>query len=143
MPGLPSFNAETYELSLLYARAIDRLDPTIFERIFTKDAVFVFGEQSFKGLEEIQGLTGVTRKMFRQTLHYMVNHLAEIDGDSGTTETYCMAQHISHDEALPMHLTWYLRYLDEVVRQGGKWRIKRRELIVDLNTRHAGRLGFL
>ena len=71
----------------------------------------------------------------------MVNHLAELDGDHGTTETYCLAQHISHDETLPMHLSWYIRYVDEVVRTGGQWRISRRELIVEFNTRTAGRLG--
>ena len=142
MPGLPSFNGETYELSLLYARAIDRLDPSIFDRIFTEDAVLIFGEQAFKGREEIKRTTGIAREMFQKTLHYMVNHLAEIDGDRGTTETYCLAQQITHDAA-PINVIWYLRYLDEVVRSGGKWRIKRRELIVEFNTRHAATFGIL
>jgi hypothetical protein len=139
--GLPSFNPETYELSLLYARAVDRGDPSIFDRIFTEDAQLIYGDDVYRGIAEVKRTTEVARQMFRQTLHYMVNHLAELDGDSGTTETYCMAQHISHDEMLPMHLTWYLRYLDEVVRVDGQWRIRRRELIVEFNTRTAGRLG--
>lgn len=137
----PTFNPETYELSLLYARAIDRKDPTLFDRIFTEDAVFVWGEMVMTGREQVKSATVKAGELFRQTLHYMINHLAELDGDSGTTETYCMAQHISHDEALPMHLTWYIRYVDEVVRNGGEWRIRKRELVVEFNTRHAARLG--
>ena len=139
--ALPSFNPETYELSLLYARAVDRGDPSIFDRIFTEDAQLIYGEDVYSGREEVKRTTEVARQMFRQTMHYMVNHLAELDGDHGTTETYCMAQHISHDEMLPMHLTWYLRYLDEVVRVDGQWRIKTRRLSVEFNTRTAGRLG--
>jgi hypothetical protein len=42
---------------------------------------------------------------------------------------------------LPMHLTWYLRYVDDVVRVDGRWRIKKRVLFVEFNTRTAGRLG--
>ena len=139
--GLPSFNPETYELSLLYARAVDQGDPSIFDRIFTEDAVLIYEQDVYSGREEIKRTTEVARTLFRQTLHYMINHLAEIDGDSGTTETYCMAQHISHDEMLPMHLTWYLRYLDEVRRENGQWRISKRQLSVEFNTRTAGRLG--
>lgn len=139
--GLPSFNPETYELSLLYARAVDRGDPSIFDRIFTEDAQLIYGDDVYSGREEVKRTTGVARQMFRQTMHYMVNHLAELDGDQGTTETYCMAQHISHDEMLPMHLTWYLRYVDEVVRADGQWRIRKRTLHVEFNTRTAGRLG--
>ena len=139
--SLPSFNPETYELSLLYARAVDRGDPSIFDRIFTEDAQLIYGDDVYSGREEVKRTTAVARQLFRQTLHYMVNHLAELDGDRGTTETYCMAQHISHDEMLPMHLTWYLRYVDDVVRIDGQWRIRKRVLHVEFNTRTAGRLG--
>jgi hypothetical protein len=59
--GLPSFNPETYELSLLYARAVDQGDPSIFDRIFTEDAVLIYEQDVYSGREEIKRTTEVAR----------------------------------------------------------------------------------
>jgi uncharacterized protein (TIGR02246 family) len=142
MTGLPMFNPETYTLSLLYARAVDRRDPAILAQIFTEDGQFVWGEMVVNGREEIARVaTETAKKLFSQTMHYMVNHLAELDGDTGTAETYCQAQHISHDAALPMHQTWFIRYVDDLARVDGRWLIKRRELLVEFNTRQGVWMG--
>ena len=66
------------------------------------------------------------------TLHVVANHLVEIDGDTATGETYCLAHHVrTIGEAEQAHLSDYLmaiRYLDVYSRTDEGWRIVQRHL---------------
>jgi len=68
------------------------------------------------------------------TQHFMGNHECEVDGDTATAETYCLAVHQYLDPTLDGggRPTSALRYLDRLVRTADGWRIAHRTAVRDL-----------
>ena len=84
---------EIHELLNRYAHAIDFLDWKLLERVFSEDAVADFSsmaqyqevESVLHGREAIVGYYEVAMTPFEGVLHFMSNHLVEIDGDLDAT----------------------------------------------------------
>jgi ketosteroid isomerase-like protein len=121
---------ELRELAYRYARAVDRRDWALAERLFTRDCVLVGPGYELVGRDGI--LAGLRRiDQFRATQHSVHNQLVEVAGDTATGETYCTAHHLYERDGRSWKLSWGIRYQDRCVREAGAWRYVRRELVLD------------
>jgi hypothetical protein len=85
------------ELLDRYSHAVDFLDWTLLETVFAPDATVdyrdladVFGQVPTvaTGLPAIRDLYEAVMRPHLGTLHYMTNHLIDLDDDVATTRTY-------------------------------------------------------
>jgi hypothetical protein len=120
------------DLQIRYCRAVDRLDWDLLRTCFHPDATLDFG--FFGGdLETFiaQGRDGL--KAYEKTTHITGNQLVEVDGDAAWAEHYTVATHrCPADGSGPVRdFVTTVRYVDDVRRRDGDWRILRRTLILD------------
>jgi hypothetical protein len=120
-------DAAASQIMLDYARGIDRRDWALVRSCFTDDAT-VAGTSFGGPLDEYLAtlLPGVAR--FGCTQHFIGNQRRLIDGDTGFTETYLIARHFVDEAGEVESLTVGVRYEDQIVRQGPRWAIKRRDV---------------
>jgi hypothetical protein len=60
-------------------------------------------------------------------MHLMANQLIDLSGDQAHSETYAVAYHRGRTGELVVGV----RYLDDLVRRGGRWFICRRVVALD------------
>lgn len=125
---------ELRDLMAHYFHAVDRHDWELMAKLFTPAATFDFnhGRITKDGAQQIIGFIRETRHP-GGTYHFMGNQTAEITGDRAQVETYAIANnlHPVTAERPARHDSQGLRYLDEMVREKGRWVIKARRMLVD------------
>ena len=114
-----------------YARGADRRDKELWRAVLSPDCTIEGPGFSVTGREANLGSLDLLERMFRATRHLVHQVRAEVSGDSARGETYCTAEHRIAGEDGDMLLCWAIRYQDEWRREGGQWRISRRELVLD------------
>lgn len=149
---------EIRDLSYRYARGADRLDVEIFKSVFWDDGAFrqVMDNGIISQVAEgiIGGFMGTT---FSRTQHLNCNILIDfVDADHADTEVYFQAYHLTSAELTAENIIPLVgesrfkelghvdgneyeiivggRYLDNVERRDGVWKIKSRRLIFDYST---------
>lgn len=153
------------DLCYRYARAADRIDVDLFKSVFWEDGGFrqVLGDGVVSQVADdvIGGFMGNT---FSCTQHLNCNILIDFtDEDHANTEVYFQAFHLtnpdlkseaiiplvgerrfaqlSHVDGNVYEIVVGGRYLDNVERRDGVWKIKSRRLIFDYSTvRHSATL---
>lgn len=124
---------EIYDVVMRYCRGIDRVDLGLVLSCYHPDADDDHG--SFHGTPKafVEWL-GPVLGAFVSTMHFIGNHLADVDGDTAHAESYCQAWHrirMPDGEAARDHVVG-LRYVDRFERRdGGPWLIARRIVVVD------------
>jgi uncharacterized protein (TIGR02246 family) len=124
-----------------YAQGVDRRDAVAVAQLFTDDGTFVAyatpgaAEPTSRshGRAEIARAIA-TARYYRQTTHTIGSHLAAVEDDRATGETRCVAYHVLGGEGSETLLVWHIRYIDTYARRPAGWRIRERELRVDLVT---------
>ena len=122
--------SEVGKVILRYARGLDRRDFAMVWDCFDPDARVEgtsFGGPLRTYLPRL--LDGV--RAYRRTMHFMGNQLREVDGDRAETETYAIAHHFADAEGRQEALIMGVRYLDELRRTDGQWRITHRRVHAD------------
>lgn len=121
-----------------YARAVDVPDGDRAAALFVPDGVLrIFERGKAEPVRERVGRADIAAAMnglrhYDTTLHVVANHYSEIDGDTATGESYCLAHHVRDvDEHGPMDYVMAIRYLDAYRRTVEGWRLERRELQVE------------
>ena len=116
------------EVLLRYAHAVDRRNLDMVAGCFTPDASYR-GSLGDGGIG--QALASLKQRMARydSTMHLIGNQFIELAGDTAKSETYTLAYHRLNGEDEPNVLTVAVRYLDELIRQDGQWRIRAREVV--------------
>jgi len=118
---------ELRKLAYRYAHMIDRRKWDLIPRVFVPDAKLSGPGFAMSGHEELAaGLPSIDQ--FSATLHCVHNQLAQIDGDTGTGEAYCVANHLYEKDGIPRKMDMGIRYEDRYVRTGEGWRIGERVL---------------
>jgi hypothetical protein len=115
-----------YEVLLRYCRGIDRVDMELVRSCYHPGAID--HHTGFEGdRDEFVLWVEPALRRFAGTMHMVGNHLVDIDGDVGHSETYCTAFHVA-DPAAPesVGVTTGLRYVDRFERWDGEWRIVER-----------------
>lgn len=115
----------------IYARGADRRCKADWQSILTDDVVISGPGFSITGLENNLGSIDMLGQMYSATRHIIHNQTAEIRGDHAVGETYCTAEHRVSADGSDAILSWAVRYQDEWRREDGRWKISRRQLIVD------------
>jgi hypothetical protein len=121
-----------------YAHCVDRRDAALLDSLFVDDAeLMIFDDtaatepsRTLRGRDELARITRSVQR-YVATTHFVGNHLVELEGDTATGETYCLAHHIYDDGSERRVLLWSIRYLDRYVRDKGTWRFAQRRLLVD------------
>ncbi len=120
-----------HELLARYCRVIDFGLWDEFSSLFTTDCVVDFGElmgvhEGPEGLRRLAGMIGGTGLLMR---HYNTNVIVErADGDRAQVVSYVLALTGAGAGSF-MQTTG--RYEDEVVKQGGRWLIRRRRAVIE------------
>ena len=134
----------------LYCRAIDRLDLELLKSIYHPDAVDDHGAIHTNAHEFADRVIAMLRDLCVYTMHTVTHSVIEVRGDRATSESYFLAIHtVAAGEAAigkffgETYLATeraagrldrrheYLcsgRYLDELDKRDGVWRIARRKM---------------
>ena len=68
---------------------------------------------------------------YRATMHFNGQSKMQLNGDTATGITYCIAHHQTLEEGIQKLMVAYIRYEDSFVRQNDKWFFAERKLLVD------------
>jgi hypothetical protein len=117
-----------------YARRADGFDYDGYAGLFTEDAeVTGRAPGAAEPFVRLRGRAAVAQALhandgFAQTFHAVHNHRCEIDGDTATGLTYCVARHYREAGGAAEVIVTPLRYLDAYVRTPEGWRFAAREI---------------
>lgn len=117
---------EIRDLVVRYCHAVDRRELDSLREIYIPGGIDHHTGFSGPVEEYIDWLKGLLPRL-DGTLHVVGNHLAHIHGDYAIAETYATAYHWgtpADDET--KNFTTIVRYVDDLVRYEGQWRIKER-----------------
>ena len=113
--------AEIEDLTATFAIALDRRDFELVRSCFAPDAG-EHGESLIASLRE-------ELEPWRRSTHLLGNQRVEIDGNRASVETYAYVNYQRAGERAATHWSdGARRYLDDLVRAGGRWRIARRRI---------------
>ena len=118
------------DLLFRYARAADERDAVEFAACFAGGQVRITGP-GFEVLDAGQNMAAL-KAMFEWTMHKVFNHEFKVDGECATGYTYCVASHVRNEGGRRSKIDWHIRYEDELVREEGRWRFRKRHLNVGL-----------
>jgi hypothetical protein len=117
---------EIHQLLARYVIAIDSIKPELLSDCFTKDAEIFLGGVEAATVEDYKKLCATALPALDGTHHHLSLPAVKVEGDRAISRCYFTAQHVKNSLA-PEHsfliAGWYD---DELVRQGGAWRIARR-----------------
>ena len=120
-----STHDELRSLLQRYARAADERDVDALAALFHADATI----QGSRGAQTVEEWLDIMRgpPAFPTSMHMLGDPLIELEGDDeALVDTYAVVYQLGDREAGQSDLTLGIRYLDEVVRDGGRWVIRRR-----------------
>jgi hypothetical protein len=109
-------------------RAIDRFDKELFLTCFHPDAVIDAGGFLNSADTVYDGAADLHEKGQSSTIHNLLNHSCEIDGDVAHAETYLLYTGVNRDTT-----NWIAggRYLDRLERRDGTWKIAFRYTLIE------------
>jgi hypothetical protein len=117
-----------------YAQGIDRRDPELLASIFTSDAMLHYGAGLYDGPAKalITNWASGRPSPYLLTHHQVGNILIQFRAaDRAVSVTYLTAVHRARRGAELVDETVRARYLDQLVKQDGKWRFAERTLVYD------------
>jgi uncharacterized protein (TIGR02246 family) len=129
---------EIHQLFVDYGRHLDRGDFAAFAELFARDGEILLGPMGrAKGRREIQTFMEATLAGgVGETVHIISSPAIELDGDVATSEV--MWTVLARTPEGTLAVTMAGRHVDDLVREEGSWRIRRRKGLVDLP--NAGRM---
>lgn len=119
------------EVLARYCHCLDRGRWDDFRGLFTDDCRLDLSQVIglYEGADGIRGFCETMRSLPIVMRHLLTNVVVRGEGDRATVESYVLA--ITGPEGGPMSQTTGF-YDDELVRQGGAWRIRSRKLTLDV-----------
>ncbi len=123
---------EIRQLFVDYGRHLDAGDVEAYADLFADDGEILLGPIGrAKGRAEIVALmTKVKERAQTASFHLVTNPVVRIDGDRGTGEVLWTV--IKPDAAGKLEVAMFGRHVDELVRERGRWRIRKRRGRIDV-----------
>jgi uncharacterized protein (TIGR02246 family) len=118
------------EVLVAYGECLDSRDYAGYASLFARDGVWTGGFGSAKGPAEIQAMLeknlGKAAPGFvnKSSFHLMTTMVVQVTGDTATARSRYLFYTATTDNKPGASLAG--RYVDEFVREDGKWKIKRR-----------------
>ena len=115
------------ELAARYNRAFDYGNPEAWVECFTADGTFNIGSKELASGSE--ALLAFARKNIpkMKVKHCTTDAIVEVNGDTGTHDAYLILMDLNEQIAANNSG----RYLDDVVKQNGQWKFKKRVVQLD------------
>ena len=120
------------DLQIRYCRAVDRMDFELLRSCFHSDARADYG--FFQGgIEAFIAMARESLKGFSSTTHFTGNQLVEVSGERAWAEHYTSATHryLADAEGPERDFITLVRYIDQLEKRSGDWRIAERVLLLD------------
>ena len=117
-----------------YATACDSRDGEAFASLFAPDATMTiynpFESEPLATLAGAESMAGAIAPLsqYRATLHLMANHTTEVEGESATGDTYCLAHHLRPAGDGVEDLVMMIRYGDRYAKAADGWRFAHRDV---------------
>ena len=128
------------ELIDAYAHCADTRDAEGQKALFTDDTHFVVymdgeGTAPTQDLHGREALTPVFAALnqYEVTMHFNGQSTVSLDGDRANGDTYCIAHHVFSSDGERRIMLAYLRYLDTIVKQDGRWLFAERILYLEFS----------
>lgn len=120
------------KLKARYCQRADERDAEGFANLFTEDGVFeggTFGRgQGWAGVATF--LRGVQQQSLPFALHYVMNPIIEVRGDTATGRWYLLEPCTMVTEGSQTQAVWgTARYEEEYVKVNGEWKFKKVHLM--------------
>lgn len=113
-----------------YARACDRRDWALFDKIFTDDVTFNYGgEYSAKGRDKLVKLIKNSLAGCGPTQHLLGNFTINVDGNQATCYCYVRAFHVGLAAQQGQHYEVWGAYEDKLVKDS-EWKISERKMYI-------------
>lgn len=129
---------DLHDLATAYARGVDGRDYELLRSIFTREArlAMVGREPGAEPSMDVRGRKNVVDAMrgierYPVTTHFVGRQHVEIDGQSASGETYCIAYHLHEADGQTLNYVMSIRYQDRYAVEDGRWKFAERVLIVD------------
>jgi ketosteroid isomerase-like protein len=127
------------ELVDAYAHCADRRDARGQMALFTEDTRFLvfmdyFSDQPTQELHGRESLAPVFDNLntYAVTMHFNGQSTIDLDGDRASGESYCLAHHLTiGEDGIRSMMVASIRYLDQFVKQAGRWLFAERRLMVN------------
>jgi len=123
---------EIRQLFVDYGRHLDAGDVEAYAELFADDGEILLGPIGrAKGRAEIVALmTKVKERAQTASFHLVTNPVVRIDGDRATGEVLWTV--IKPNAQGKLEVAMFGRHLDELVRERGRWRIRKRRGRIDV-----------
>lgn len=117
--------------------------------LFTPDgkvAVYAGDPGSIEPMQVIEGHAALAKSFeilqtYDVTTHFNGQSTINVDGDTATGESYCLAHHVWTEDGQRVLLVLSIRYLDTFVRYDGGWRFSDRKLVIDWSDKRPSSVG--
>ena len=121
--------AAIHDVLLRYARGVDRGDLDMVAGCFVPGASYegALGRGTIEGA--LASLRGAMAR-YAGTMHFIGNHVIELDGDGARSEAYALAYHRLRDDPGRLFVV-AVRYEDHFVRRVKRWLIARRTVVTE------------
>ncbi len=117
------------DVMIRYGTSVDAREMERYRSCFTDDLTVVgYGGEPMEGADTYLAYVIDALKNFAGTQHMMGNQVVDLNGDSASVRTEVQATHFIIDDPDTVMTLW-ATYVDDMVRQGGEWRIRRHELV--------------
>jgi ketosteroid isomerase-like protein len=132
---------EIQQLFIDYGHHLDRGDFSAYAGLFTEDAELLLGPVArARGRAEIEAvMREALVGQVGSSIHIISSPIIELEGDNATAEVMWTALH-RDGEGRPV-VSMVGRHLDDLVREGARWRIRRRRGLIDMPSTYAPRAG--
>ena len=115
-----------------YTRGVDRLDVELIDSTFFPDAIIEHGGMVFDGAHWGAAIVKTMTGACERSRHLIANQSIELDGDVAHSETYCDAHLlINGPDGTHQLLNRAVRYVDQLERRNGEWRIVFRKTVLE------------
>ena len=124
---------EIREVLLRYCRGVDRCDRDMIATCYHPDAVDDHGDWVASGLDAPDHIVKLVKKTPLAGMHFLGNHLIEIEGDVAWSESYFQAFKDFERDGKRYVRVRAARYVDRFERRNEAWKIAERVLTDDWN----------
>jgi hypothetical protein len=118
------------EALMRYCHGVDRCDLALLKSAFWEDGTADYGTTVLASHEFCEGLVPLLLAM-QSTMHNLSNMLISLDGDRARAISNCVAYHQTDGPDGATELIAGGRYLDDLEKRGGEWRIVSRVYVLD------------
>jgi hypothetical protein len=119
---------DIYDCLTRMQRATDRFDRALFLSAFHEDAIIAAGPFVGSPAELFDWSSKLQAMAHKSTLHGLLNHSCELDGDTAHTETYYLYIAANPDDT---NILAAGRYIDRFDRRDGAWKLAARNTLIE------------